>query len=210
VRYFIAGILFCTLFLTSCSTGNICVETPQTYLNAGFYQVVNGEEKDTSLQDFTAFGIPGTDSLLYDEADNISAISLPLSPLDDQCSFVFSFSIPDTVYRPDTVQVVDRIDIIYELDTVYLQDTFNIIFEPVDDTVWMDSIFLAPELISYKLYDTVSISYQRKLTLVSEECGFTYYFNIRDISATSNVIKANSVTNSAITLSEDENVKLRF
>lgn len=195
--------------LTACTLQDTCLETMEAPVNIGFYHYVGGSEADTSFSNFSVNGI-NSDSIFYDSVNNVKDISLRLSQHANSSTFVFTFSIPDTISVLDTVAVIDSIRTIYEPDTIWLADTFNIELVPVPDTLWVDSVFTVPQVSYYPLDDTVQFSYQKHLTLISDECGFLHFFELEGIEHSTHVIQSMQTVDPDITNLDEENVKIFF
>ena len=194
----------------SCNPEEVCLEDTQALVNIGFYQLVNGIEKDTTLQGLSVRGKREPDSLLYDSLLNVSAVSVPLSQLDDHADFIFTFTLQDTIYVTNSIPVIDSIGTRQEPDTVFEADTFYVDFITVPDTFWTDSVFILPELEYYPETDTVHFFYERSLNLISDECGFTHFFTLSDVISTENVIDHLTVTAPEIEISDEEHIKIFF
>ncbi len=58
--------------------------------------------------------------------------------------------------------------------------------------------------------DTIFITYTRIEQLISVECGFTMFFNIKEVEYTTNLIESLNLSNNYVTNSFDEHFKVFF
>ncbi len=66
------------------------------------------------------------------------------------------------------------------------------------------------QLIFDGVSDTLSISYERKLELVSELCGFITNFDIKKLESTYNYIDSVALINSEVRTENEQHVKIYF
>lgn len=86
--------------------------------------------------------------------------------------------------------------------------TIPFIYYTLDSVSVIDSIINVPHDSTYHLYDTISFSYKPELVMISDECGFTHYFDLIEINSTNHAIKSDTIINPEITTSDEENVKI--
>lgn len=104
-------IIFCSVFLFSCSEDEECRQSRYVQLYAGFYRInvdpVTGIESQVKIYiDTLSVQGVGLDSLLYKDAARKDSVKLPLNKLSDLSEFVFT--INDTVLNrifKDTISV---------------------------------------------------------------------------------------------------------
>jgi hypothetical protein len=60
------------------------------------------------------------------------------------------------------------------------------------------------------LPDTLTLNYNRHLQYISKECGFATIFNITNVNVTRHFFDSLSVTNSTVTTSYGENIRIFF
>ena len=77
--------------LLSCAPNETCDDDSQSYMLARFRTLFDGEIRDTTLAEFTVYGIrPGQeDSLIYNAA-SLGAMEVPLNPNMGRSHFVIS------------------------------------------------------------------------------------------------------------------------
>lgn len=95
-KVYITALFF--LFFSSCESEDSCEEDVISYLDAGFYTMNDTVPEPISVDDFSAYGIGRQDSMIYDGANSLSGIELPLSPSSDTTGFVFTTgAVADTI-----------------------------------------------------------------------------------------------------------------
>lgn len=76
---------------------------------------------------------------------------------------------------------------------------FSIILSPVADSIkW----YIIPDTAGRNKpdgVDYVTFHYERKLHFISTGCGYTYYYNLTDVTSTNNQIDSIKIINSAVT-----------
>lgn len=80
---------FFILFI-SCESEDTCEQTVISTLKAGFYSIQDSIPEAISVDNFTAYGIGRSDSLIYDGENSVSSFELPLSPSSDTTGFIFT------------------------------------------------------------------------------------------------------------------------
>ncbi len=138
------------LILLSCESSEICRENTETPIRMGFYN----EDEDTevaTIDSLSVFGVGREDSLIYNNAKNVSSVELPLNITEDTTAFVFVF--------------------------------------PGNN-------------------DTITISYERNVTLISLGCGFVTFFDINEIDFTKNEIVNIFIENEKIRNDLNEHLKI--
>ena len=84
-------IALCTvIYFTSCDE-RVCEEDTDVYLNAGFYTMSSGFQRDSIVQDLTLYGAGRSDSLIYDQSTR-QKIYLPLSKHSDTSRFILQIA----------------------------------------------------------------------------------------------------------------------
>lgn len=93
-------IILFSVILISCESSEICRDNTETPLRIGFY---NSEDSSQNaiIDSLTVYGIGREDTLIYDNARNVTRIELPLNISSDTTSFVFVF--PE---NHDTLEVI--------------------------------------------------------------------------------------------------------
>lgn len=187
--------------LIGCTTSDFCSEPTESVATLKFYSRVGRILSDTTVKGFSAMGMNTSDSLLYDSID-VSAFYLPLSASDTSCSFLLTFSIPDTLFITDTIDTdtltnnpAGRINTQYRLTT---------------KSNHADSIIVDTIPFYYYKYDTITLNYSPVLFYISQSCGFTYHYNVGSIQATGNVIDTILITSGTINTNGNENFKVLF
>lgn len=66
------------------------------------------------------------------------------------------------------------------------------------------------QLIFDGVSDTLSITYQRELELVSEQCGFITIFDIKKLESTYNYIDSVALINTEVRTENEQHVKIYF
>jgi hypothetical protein len=84
-----------------------------------------GSKIDSTLSNFSAYANERRDSLLYDSAQNVNSLLIPLCPDKDKCTYIFSIdSLKDTLqfYYTRDFKLVSQdcgFQAVYELDTIH-------------------------------------------------------------------------------------------
>jgi hypothetical protein len=99
-------------------------------------------------------------------------------------------------------------------DSLYKDSSSTIIYLPLSMN-GNSSSFVINSIIkrngTYEtLTDTVTLNYTRHLQLISKECGFATIFNITNVSFTKHYFDSLSVTNTTVTTSYGENIRIFF
>lgn len=183
----------------ACSTDEFCAEPTESLANLKFYSRLGRLLNDTTVLGFSAAGIFNPDSLLYDSV-NTGSFDLPLSPSASSSVFVFSFSIPDTLYLTDTIHTESQV-----LPTEW-RDRMQL--APSEAMLPADSVIIDTIPYFYYKYDTVSFYYSKELYFISQSCGFTYHYLIDSVASTKNVIDTIVTNTGTITTSGNEDFKI--
>ncbi len=89
-----------TNVLSSCDSSEICRENTETPLRIGFYN--KDDFSATAVVDsITVYGLGREDSIIYDNAKNVTRVELPLSNSKDTTSFVLVFP-----QNQDTITII--------------------------------------------------------------------------------------------------------
>ena len=187
--------------LSGCTTEEYCAEPTDSVATLKFYSRVGRILSDTTVKGFSAMGLNTNDSLIYDSVD-ISAFQLPLSAADTICSFVLTFSIPDTLFIADTI-TTDMMK--YNTANNGLIPSRFSQHQNLADSIIIDTI-----PFYYYKYDTISLHYSPVLYFISQPCGFIYNYNVATIQSTTNVIDTILINSGSITTSGNENFKVLF
>lgn len=190
--------LVISLFIT-CTTDEFCAEPTESVANLKFYSRVGRLLNDTNVVGFSVSGIIEYDSLLYDSVST-NSIKLPFSASKTLSSFIFAFSIPDTLFIPDTIN--NDNEIIASMNDILAQNN------PIIKSDLLDSITTDTIPYYYYMYDTVSFFYSHELYFISQSCGFTYHYKIDSLQSTNNVIDSIIINSGLITTSGNENFKV--
>ena len=140
----------CAILLVSCDDAQVCEDYSKVPLRVGFYRMTNNQPARHSIDSITIFGL-GNDSIIYNNAKNVSSVELPLDPSRDSTAFVF-------------------------------------VFPEINDTIW--------------LY------YDRKLTLISIECGFLNHYELQKIEHGGFLIRSAQIMQPTITNNLDEHIRI--
>jgi hypothetical protein len=90
-------LLICIILVSSCSHKTECDETLNSSADIGFYTITNQSEVSAVFDNVTALGVQ-SDSLLYNESDNLSSVFLPMDHSLDSCIFVMRIeAVTDTL-----------------------------------------------------------------------------------------------------------------
>lgn len=85
---------------------------------------------------------------------------------------------------------------------------FSILLSTVADSV---SWYIIPDSSNTSIGDVVTFHYQKELHFISTGCGYTYYYNLTDVTSTNNRIDSVRITNSHVTNdSKIEHVKIFY
>ncbi|MBS4013739.1 MAG: hypothetical protein KGZ97_08265 [Bacteroidetes bacterium] len=85
---------------SSCDSSEICRENTETPLRVGFYN--KDDFSATAIVDsITVYGLGREDSLIYDNAKNVTRVELPLNNAKDTTSFVLIFP-----QNQDTITII--------------------------------------------------------------------------------------------------------
>lgn len=91
------GFFLLSVQFFSCTGDNACKQSRNVSLTVNFRTPTKKSEKDTVLPYLTIYGIPHSDSLLYDSA-SVAKVTLPLNPSLDTTGFVFQCNnLSDTI-----------------------------------------------------------------------------------------------------------------
>ncbi len=185
----------------ACATDDFCAEPTESVASLKFYSRVGRILSDTTVKGFSAMGINEYDSLLYDSID-ISGFYLPLSASDTFCSFLLTFSIPDTLFITDTI----------DTDTLKFTSTGMIMtqYRLTQLSNLADSIIIDTIPFYYYKYDTITFNYSPVLFFISQSCGFTYQYEVGSVQSTNNVIDTILISSGTITTNGNENFKVLF
>lgn len=200
--------LITAVVLFSCQREDTCLEDTRALVNINLYRLVDGEPEDTTIT-LSVNLLPAADTVPYDSVTR-KALSLPLSNLAESSGFVFTFYIPVIDSIPDTLKLFTRSVTRMELDTLWEGDTFSLSPHMLTDTVWRDTIVQVQKVSYTVLNDTLYVHFGRKLQMISEACGFTYYYTLETIEHTRHVITNIIISDAEITTRDDENVKILF
>ncbi len=74
----------------SCESEKICEQSTDSKLNGGFYSVLDSIPEAISVDDLTVWGIGREDSLIYNQANSVGSLILPLSQSADTTGFILS------------------------------------------------------------------------------------------------------------------------
>ena len=209
VRTFIFSVVFVTayLVLNSCNDTAVCSEKIQRIMNVHFYSLKNGVEKDTTIKNFYATGTVRPDSMFYDSAA-VSKIQLTLSPSQDMSEFIFSnIYFTDSIFKTYDTIYVDTL--VIAPDTLNGMDTLII---NTDTTIKLPLIVPRMDTITLKHTptDKVTFYYNRRIFMLSPECGFTSDFDITGVTWTREAIDSVEVINPNLSTTDEENVKVYF
>ncbi|MDZ7743982.1 MAG: DUF6452 family protein [Bacteroidota bacterium] len=89
---------FVLLGIISCDDKPVCTEMATSYLQAGFYKAVAGEEQDSVLNNVSVTGLGASEELMKNE-NNVKLLRLPLNFDSHESAFVITNdSVTDTLY----------------------------------------------------------------------------------------------------------------
>ncbi|MDA3929137.1 MAG: DUF6452 family protein [Prolixibacteraceae bacterium] len=60
------------------------------------------------------------------------------------------------------------------------------------------------------VFDTVTIYYNTNIHLENHQCGFAYYFDIREIQSTNNLLDSVWISKKLVEYGDNENIKIYF
>ncbi len=138
------------LAFVACESSDICRESTDTPLRIGFYSSDDGAEM-VIIDSITVFGIGREDTLIYNNARNVSRVEVPLNVSKDTTSIGF-----------------------------LLRETI----------------------------DTLTVIYNREINLISIGCGFVSFFDIEDISYTTNEFNSIYIENNSVRNDINEHFKI--
>ena len=89
--YHIVIFFFAIVAFSACDDDLRCIETVDNNMIVGFYKVVNKTVSDTTLNDVSVWGKSSPDTLIYNSADKIKKLRLPLDSSTDSSEFELQF-----------------------------------------------------------------------------------------------------------------------
>jgi hypothetical protein len=73
---------------------------------------------------------------------------------------------------------------------------FSVLLSPVSDSVkW----YIVPDTSDQTMGDSITFYYQKQLHFISTGCGYTYYYNLTNVTSTNNRVDSVKITNPLIT-----------
>ncbi len=139
------------------------------------------------------------------------------SPCDVNTSSLLQvgfYAYPRKAVKPDTLDTLS----IYGMGKtgyfLYKDSSSSSIYLPLSMNVNSSSFIIYSIIkrkgISDSLTDTLTLNYNRHLQYISKECGFATIFKITNVNVTRHFFDSLSVTNTTVTTSYGENIRIFF
>jgi hypothetical protein len=156
-------------------------------LNIHFYN--KSSKKDTAIYYLFAYGTGNEESILIDTTYNTSSASLLLNLNSDTSQYLLTLV---TLVKSFT-------------DSTKYYD--SITPGPPPDTIWKYKKFVNRILATNT--ETLTVTYTRKIELVSHECGFSYYIQLDSVWSTKKIINSVSINKALIERGiNEDNIKI--
>lgn len=111
-------------------------------------------------------------------------------------------TVKDTLIGQFELWLGQNFDTIYYDGTLGKTQSLSFPLSPISDTTQVIIKF------DNNVADTLSFFYTRNLTMVSHECGFVYYFDLKNTETTTHKIKSVWVSKALVEYGTVENIKI--